>query len=84
MTQAEARNAVKRIKALLLHLQTACTVERPWQLTDRVSVILEEIQHMESQLETGKKSLPNCRPATKDELERLCSSSNVVMFPAVA
>ena len=84
MTQADARNAVKRIKALLLHLQTACSVERPWQLTDRVSVILEEIQHMESQLETGKKSLPNCRPVTAAELQQLCTASNVVTFQPAA
>ena len=84
MTQADAKKAVKRIcKKLSDMLATPGLIEGS-QPTFMILDVIRDVEDLERQLSERKQAAPNCRPATKEELERLCQSSNVVVFPAAA
>ena len=48
------------------------------------NAMIEDLNDLLRQLEERKQATPNCRRVTREELEALCSASNVVMFPVVA
>lgn len=81
MTQAEARNAVRHLRCKLSRILTAKPDDDT--LEAELTGIYEDLMTIEQQL-TRKISTPNCRPATREELEQLCKGGNVVMFPAAA
>ena len=79
MTQTDAKNAVNNIKLKLVKL--LYFVDRE----NEVQEILNDVIELETQLSVRHFiHAPNCRRATPEELDRLCQSSNVFVFPAVA
>ena len=81
MTQHDAKTAVKRIKRKIAQI----IEERDLRIIIiDLREVLEDVTNLELGLETVKKPMPNCRPATKDELAALCASSNVVAFRPAA
>ena len=84
MTQAEARNAVKRIcKKLSDMLATPGLIEGS-QPTFMLLDVIHDVADLERQLSERKQASPNCRPVTAAELQQLCASSNVVIFTPAA
>ena len=86
MTQHDAKTAVRHLRRNFCELQELAAKKEtlsPEFLTI-MNILAEDLADFDRQLHTPKQATPNCRPATKEELERLCLSSNVVMFPAVA
>jgi hypothetical protein len=83
MTPSEANKAVNSIKLKLIQLIYDVDAEHEHD----VQAIIDEVTALEQSLKIRHvqgRTAPNCRPATQEELESLCQSSNVVMFPAVA
>ena len=81
MTQREARNAVQHIKRNLGNALKAHTME---EMNTKIFDVLLDVDTLEQRLNEHKQAAPNCRPATREELEQLCKGGNVVMFPAAA
>ena len=83
MTQIEAQNAVKHIEHQIKELKNSVAAfDRTSQTI--INNLLDDIHDFLRELETRKQATPNCRRVTREELEALCNSSNVVMFPAAA
>lgn len=81
MKQIDARNAVNSIKMKLVKL--LYDVDEAYETP--LQEIINDVKQLESALSVRHfVHAPNCRRATPEELERLCSSSNVVIFPAIA
>lgn len=86
MTQHDAKTAVKHIQHKAKALQSAAQRETTTRLMLSISLgsLVEDIDDLLRQLDDRKQAAPNCRPATREELEQLCKGGNVVMFPAAA
>ena len=81
MTQADAKNAVKRIR---INLEKALQESKADLVFPRFNDVLSDIEDLEAQLNERKQATPNCRPVTAAELQQLCTASNVVTFQPAA
>ena len=81
MTQTEAKNAVQHIKRNLGNALKARTQE---EMAAKIFDVMMDVDTLDQRLGERKQATPNCRPATREELDALCRASNVVMFPDVA
>lgn len=82
MTQHDAKNAVVQIKRSInaIHGMT----QRDSMVSLSLQSVMEDIDELLRLLDDRKQAAPNCRPATREELEQLCQGGNVVLFPAAA
>lgn len=80
MSQNEARNAVNQIKLKMIKLMYKSSETN---MSSDIEDILDDVKQLEANLQPRFQA-PNCRRVTREELEALCSASNVVIFPAVA
>lgn len=88
MTQHDAKTAVRHLQRQVETLKTLLFrhIQPPLSpdIYSQLDLVIHDIIDLEQQLNERQISKPNCRPATREELDALCQSSTVVMFPAVA
>ena len=86
MTQHDAKTAVRHLRRNYCELQeiAAKLDGLPEDFLCLMETIAGDLSSFEQTLHAPKPAMPNCRHATREELETLCHASNVVMFPAVA
>lgn len=84
MTQADAKNAVKRINKKLSDLLATPGLIEGSQATFMILDVIHDVDDLDRQLSDRKQATPNCRPVTAAELQHLCAASNVVTFNPAA
>lgn len=87
MTQHDAKTAVRHIRRNFCELQEFVAKQldpMPAEFLRLMETVAEDLADFDRQLHTQKQPMPNCRPATPDELRTLCAASNVVVFPVAA
>lgn len=86
MTQHDAKKAVRHIQRNFAALKSILMQRlQPPEVYPLLDTLGEDLMEFEASLNTPRQiATPNCRPATAAELQRLCASSNVVVFKPAA